>query len=68
MAQFSKEFLMTIDQDEKVTLVVLLGGVWLGNPFMPKLTRRKTNTLKKLMYKVDDFVNTKDILWTVMMP
>lgn len=37
------------DQDEKITLAALLGGIWPRSPFMAKLVRRTPKTLREFM-------------------
>lgn len=43
--QFNKECLIVDDQDYKITLVVLLVGIWPRSPFMAELTRKILVTL-----------------------
>ncbi|KAF5477661.1 hypothetical protein F2P56_004281 [Juglans regia] len=45
LARFNKERMTTNDQDEKKTLVVLLGGVWPSSQFMAELARQTPVTL-----------------------
>lgn len=39
----------TDEQDEKITLAVLLGGIWPRNPFMTELTKKKTDDVARFM-------------------
>ncbi|KAF5459049.1 hypothetical protein F2P56_023038 [Juglans regia] len=56
---FNKERLTTEDQDEKITLAALLGGVWPRSPFMAELARRTPSTLRDFMDWADEFVNAE---------
>lgn len=42
---------MANNQDEKITLAVLLGGVWPRSPFMATLVRKKQMTFQEFMDK-----------------
>lgn len=55
----------TDDQDEKITLATLLGGIWPWNPFMAELVRRTPTTLWELMDKADGFINADDTFWSL---
>ncbi|XP_042951892.1 uncharacterized protein LOC122289031 [Carya illinoinensis] len=68
LARFNKERLTTDDQDEKITLATLLGGLWPHSPFMAELARRTPSTLREFMDKADDFVNTDDTLQALVDP
>ncbi|XP_042942838.1 uncharacterized protein LOC122277020 [Carya illinoinensis] len=68
LTRFNKERLTMDDQDEKITLAALLGGVWPCSPFMAKLTRRTPSTLREFMDKADDFVNAEDTLQALVDP
>lgn len=50
------------DQDEKITLAALLGGIWPKNPFMAEISRRNPTTLREFMNREDRFLNAKDTL------
>lgn len=54
---FNKERLTTDDQDEKITLVTLLGGIWPKTPFMTELARKTPSTLREFMDRAKDYVN-----------
>lgn len=58
----------TDDQDEKITLVTLLDGIWPHNPFMVELAKKTTSTLREFIDKTDDFVNAEDMLQTLVDP
>lgn len=59
LAHFNKERMMADDQDEKIMLVALLGGIWPTSPFLVKLARKTPFTLREFMDKANDFVNAK---------
>lgn len=65
---FNKERLMMDDQDEKITLAILLGGIWPCNPFMAELARMTPSTLREFMDMADDFVNTENTLQALADP
>lgn len=52
----------TDDQDEKIMLAALLGGVWPRNPFMAELAQETPSTLQEFMDNADDFANVEDNL------
>lgn len=60
MYRFNKENLATNDQVEKITLVMLLGGIWPLSLFMAEIVRRTLVTLWDFMDWVDDFINIDD--------
>lgn len=60
LTRFNKKCMITEDKDEKTTLVVLLGGVWLQSAFMAKLAKRTPMTLWEFMNQADNFINAKD--------
>lgn len=60
LAHFSKEWLPTDNQDEKITLAALLGGVWPQIPFIAKLSRKTPTTLKEFMDRENKFFNAQD--------
>ncbi|XP_042958112.1 uncharacterized protein LOC122293660 [Carya illinoinensis] len=62
LTRFNIERLTTKDQDEKITLAALLGGIWPRNPFMAKLARRTPSTLREFKDRANDFVNVEDTL------
>ncbi|XP_042942590.1 uncharacterized protein LOC122276745 [Carya illinoinensis] len=68
LARFNKERLTTNDQDGKITLATLLGGVWPRSPFMAELARRTPSTLREFMDRADDFVNAEDTLQVLVDP
>ncbi|KAF5458728.1 hypothetical protein F2P56_022738 [Juglans regia] len=49
LMHFNKERLTTNDQDEKITLAALLGGIWPRSPLMVELARRTPSTLREFM-------------------
>lgn len=50
----------TDNQDEKITLVALLGGVWPRNLFLEEIAHRTPTTLREFMDQADGFINAKD--------
>lgn len=62
LTRFNKEMLTTDDQDEKITLIALLGGIWPLSPLMVELARKTPSTLREFMDRVDNFVNAEDTL------
>ncbi|XP_040988994.1 uncharacterized protein LOC121236616 [Juglans microcarpa x Juglans regia] len=61
LSKFNKECMTTNDQDKKITLAVLLGGVWPRSQFMAELARTPA-TLQDFMDQVDKFINPEDTL------
>ncbi|XP_042973107.1 uncharacterized protein LOC122304911 [Carya illinoinensis] len=62
LSLFNKECMTIDDQDEKITLAVLLGGMWPRNPFMARIAQRTPTTLREFMDQADGFINAKDTL------
>lgn len=62
LARFYKEWLTTDDQDEKITLTAVLGGIWPRSPFMAELARKTPSTLREFMDWADKFVKVQDTL------
>ncbi|XP_040996195.1 uncharacterized protein LOC121242392 [Juglans microcarpa x Juglans regia] len=62
LANFNKEKMAADDQDEKIMLVALLGGVWPSSPFMAELARKIPSTPREFMDKANNFVNAEDTL------
>ncbi|XP_041019355.1 uncharacterized protein LOC121261165 [Juglans microcarpa x Juglans regia] len=62
LARFNKEKMIADDQDEKIMLAALLGGVWPRRPFMAELAKKTPSMLREFMDRVDDFVNAEDTL------
>lgn len=62
MSRFNKEQLIADDQDKKITLIVLLGGIWPHHPFMLELSRKTPPTIRDFMDLADEYVNVEDIL------
>lgn len=58
----------TNDQDEKITLAALLGGIWPKNPFMDELARKTPTTLREFMDWADEFINAEDTLKALTAP
>lgn len=61
LTRFNKEQFKMDDQNEKITLVALQGGIWSHNLCMLKLVRKISHTLKEFMDLVDEYVNAEDI-------
>lgn len=59
---------MTNDQNDKITLVALLGGMWPQNLFMTDFPRKTPMTLQEFHDKVDRFINGEDTLWALITP
>ncbi|XP_042972828.1 uncharacterized protein LOC122304635 [Carya illinoinensis] len=68
LTRFNKERLKTDDQDEKISLIALLGGIWPKSLFMTKLARKTPSTLREFMDRVGDYVNAEDILQALLEP
>ncbi|XP_040992588.1 uncharacterized protein LOC121239400 [Juglans microcarpa x Juglans regia] len=68
LTRFNKERLTMDDQDEKITLAALLGGIWPWSLFMAELARRTPSTLRKFMDRAYDFVNSEDTLQALLEP
>ncbi|XP_042958151.1 uncharacterized protein LOC122293724 [Carya illinoinensis] len=68
LIQFKKERLSTEDQDEKITLDALLGGIWPQSSFITELARKTPSTLREFMNKDDDYVNAEDTLQALLEP
>lgn len=49
MKAYLARFNTTNNQDEKITLVALLDGIWPRNPFMTELARKTLATLREFM-------------------
>lgn len=47
------------DQDEKIKLEALLGGIWPQNAFMIELARKTPTTFCELQDRINDFVNAE---------
>ncbi|XP_042962533.1 uncharacterized protein LOC122296802 [Carya illinoinensis] len=62
LTHFNKEMLTIDDQDKKITLATLLGGIWLCSPFMVELSGKTPTNLREFMDREDDFVNAEDTL------
>lgn len=68
IARFNYERKIVSDQDKKIMLVALLGGIWPRSPFMAKLAKKTPTTLSKFMDKADNFVNVEDTLRALTVP
>ncbi|XP_042944641.1 uncharacterized protein LOC122278527 [Carya illinoinensis] len=68
LSKFNKERLTTDDQDEKITLAALLGGIWPRSPFITELVRKTPSTLREFMDRADDYVNAEDMLQALLEP
>ncbi|KAF5450115.1 hypothetical protein F2P56_030491 [Juglans regia] len=68
LSRLNKECMIIEDQDEKITLVALLGGVWLRSQFMAELARRTPATLREFMDQVNNFINVEDTLRALTEP
>ncbi|XP_041027035.1 uncharacterized protein LOC121267253 [Juglans microcarpa x Juglans regia] len=62
LCRFNKERMTTDDQDEKITLAALLGGVWPRNLFMKEIARKTPTSLREFMDRADGFINAEDTL------
>lgn len=67
-SRLNKEYMTTNDQDEKITLVALLGKVWPQSQFMVELAKRTPATLWEFMDQADNFINVEDILRALTKP
>ncbi|XP_040996211.1 uncharacterized protein LOC121242412 [Juglans microcarpa x Juglans regia] len=59
---FNNENMTANDQDEKIMLAALLGGIWPMSLFMAELARKIPFTLQEFMDRADDFVNAENTL------
>ncbi|KAF5481765.1 hypothetical protein F2P56_002393 [Juglans regia] len=59
LSRFNKECIAIVDQDEKITLAALLGGVWPRSQFMAELARRNPMTLREFMDHAEPFINVE---------
>lgn len=59
---------MANDQDEKITLAALRGGIWPINPFMAELTKKTPTTLREFMDRANDIVNAEDTFRALTTP
>ncbi|XP_042969059.1 uncharacterized protein LOC122301741 [Carya illinoinensis] len=66
LTRFNKENLTTNDQDEKIILAALLGGIWPRSLFMIELAKKAPSTLREFMDRADDYINAKDILQALL--
>ncbi|XP_041026942.1 uncharacterized protein LOC121267140 [Juglans microcarpa x Juglans regia] len=60
LSRFNRECMTIDNQDEKITLVALLGGIWPLNPFMSVIARKTPTTLREFMDRADGFINAED--------
>lgn len=68
LSQFNHKNMTTDDQDEKITLATLLGGIWPRNPFMAEIARRTPTTLREFMNQANRFINAEDTLEVLTTP
>ncbi|KAF5449771.1 hypothetical protein F2P56_030183 [Juglans regia] len=68
LSRFNKERMTMDDQDEKITLAALLGGIWPRNPFMTEITRKTPATLREFMDRADGYINGEDTLRVLTAP
>lgn len=47
LSRLNKERMTMDDQNEKITLVVLLGGIWPHNPFKTDIARKTPTLLRE---------------------
>ncbi|XP_040999521.1 uncharacterized protein LOC121245565 [Juglans microcarpa x Juglans regia] len=66
LSRFNRERMTTDNQDEKITLIALLGGIWPRNPFMPEIARKTPTKLRESMDWADRFINAEDTLEALM--
>lgn len=68
LTHFNREWLTVEDQDEKITVAALLGGIWTESLFIVELAKKMPLTLKEFKDKVGDFVNSKNTLQALINP
>ncbi|KAF5468932.1 hypothetical protein F2P56_013040 [Juglans regia] len=68
ISRFDRECITTYDQDEKITLAALLGGIWPCNPFMTEIAQRTPTLLREFMDHADGFINAEDMLLALTAP
>ncbi|XP_040987743.1 uncharacterized protein LOC121235461 [Juglans microcarpa x Juglans regia] len=68
LARFNKERMTTDNQDEKITLATLLGGIWPRSQFMAELARQTFVTLREFMDQAENFINEENTLRTLTKP
>ncbi|KAF5465376.1 hypothetical protein F2P56_015390 [Juglans regia] len=68
LSHFNKERMVIDDQDEKITLAALLGGIWPHNSFMTEIARKTPSTLREFMDRADGYINGEDTLQALMTP
>ncbi|XP_040996144.1 uncharacterized protein LOC121242332 [Juglans microcarpa x Juglans regia] len=68
LSRFNRERMMIDDQDEKITLAALLGGIRPYNPFMIEIARRTPYPLREFMDRADGFINAEDMLRALIAP
>ncbi|XP_040999817.1 uncharacterized protein LOC121245946 [Juglans microcarpa x Juglans regia] len=62
LTRFNNERMTADDQDEKITLAALLGGVWPLSQFMAEIARRTPSMLQEFKDQADNFINVEDTL------
>ncbi|XP_040988989.1 uncharacterized protein LOC121236611 [Juglans microcarpa x Juglans regia] len=65
LTRFNKEKMTADNQDEKIMLAALLGGIWPRSPFVAELAKKTPSTLREYIDMADDFVNIEDTLITL---
>lgn len=65
LSRFNKERMTMNDQEKKITLTMLLGGVW---PGLAKLARRTPTILREFMDQFNYFIKAENPLHTLTEP
>lgn len=68
ISRFNRER-MTMDyQNEKITLVALLGGIWPQNSFIAEIARRALTKLREFMDQANGFINNEETFKALTVP
>jgi hypothetical protein len=59
---FNKEKLAVDDQDERIVLAGILGGILLQSSFMEELARKNSSSLQEFINKAVEVINAKDTI------
>lgn len=66
--KFNNERLAVDNPDEEITMAALLGEIWLRSPFMTKLVRKTSMTLREFIDRANEFVNVDNTLKALTNP
>ncbi|XP_040994292.1 uncharacterized protein LOC121240834 [Juglans microcarpa x Juglans regia] len=68
LSRFNQKHMTMDDQDKKIMLTALLGGIWPLNPFMYEIARKTPTTLREFMDRAGEFINAEDTLEALTVP